>query len=691
MGGRRALLAAAAVALLAGVLLILAFLPEVVRWGALTALRGAGFAEADLRVARVGPGGLVLRDLRIGARPDLRVEEVEVAYRLPALLTGRLESVRLAGATVRATLDEGGLSLGDLTPESEGGGPAGPPALPADRIDLEEAQILIETPFGSRRAAVSARLVAGSQGAFSGELSLEAAADGLLAPDVRIANGRLTIAVRIDATGEQLVLRLPDDRPCIEVGFDALELPGALRFESAGPWCVDSADEPLVAVAWSEPPGVGGLLRVASLPFTLQRQGAPLVTGESPELRLRFDGETDAPGFALASTGGSVLLPEVEVALSGLELGFGSEGEQRLTLHVDRVAHRADPPAFHPLRVDAVALPFADPVPIEAQVRGSRLDVTLTGEHLQEEGRGSARFSSAPVRFAPDGLQPDDVTPLLADLFEDVRGAAEARGTLRWSDEGLGAELDLELRELAFSLDGLPFTGVEGTVHFDDALALRTPAGQRLRAARVDAALPITEGILDFAVGPGARVRVESARGQFAGGVVRAEGLVDLAQEEQHFQLRLEDADLASLAAIAEVSDLSVTGTLAGSIPVVLAADGLHVQRARLTAPPGGRIRYRPPTPPAHLLAAGPSGEIVLQALEDFHYEELTVRVHGAVEGEMEVTLRLRGRNPALEGGRPVDLTLNLSGAVGRVVRASTFGDRLTKRMQRLLEEGRLR
>ncbi|MEZ5826763.1 MAG: YdbH domain-containing protein [Geminicoccaceae bacterium] len=55
---------------------------------------------------------------------------------------------------------------------------------------------------------------------------------------------------------------------------------------------------------------------------------------------------------------------------------------------------------------------------------------------------------------------------------------------------------------------------------------------------------------------------------------------------------------------------------------------------------------------------------LLLQALENFHFDRLNLTLHGRVDEQMQVSLHLEGRNPDLYGGHAFELNVNLEGAL---------------------------
>ena len=77
---------------------------------------------------------------------------------------------------------------------------------------------------------------------------------------------------------------------------------------------------------------------------------------------------------------------------------------------------------------------------------------------------------------------------------------------------------------------------------------------------------------------------------------------------------------------------------------------------------------------------------LLLQALENFRYDQLRLTIDGRTDAEMDVGLHIKGANPDLYDGHPIELNLNLEGALANVLRSGLAGyqipERIRERMQ---------
>jgi hypothetical protein len=154
------------------------------------------------RIADLGFNRQRLTDVVLGdpAHPDLVADWIEVETSVGTGGVG-LTGVRGGHVRLRARLVDGRVSLGTLDRLIPKSGGAGTFALPAIRLDLEDARVRLETPYGIVGAKVSGRgrLDDGFDGrvaAATNRLSQAGCtlADGAVALTVTTRNGRPTLS-----------------------------------------------------------------------------------------------------------------------------------------------------------------------------------------------------------------------------------------------------------------------------------------------------------------------------------------------------------------------------------------------------------------------------------------------------------------------------------------------------------------
>lgn len=164
-------------------------------------------------------------------------------------------------------------------------------------------------------------------------------------------------------------------------------------------------------------------------------------------------------------------------------------------------------------------------------------------------------------------------------------------------------------------------------------------------------------------------------------------GALDLAAPQQRLSARLEGVQLGDVLAAYPTEGLSGSGVIDGSFDAQRSAEGLSVRDGKLAArAPGGVLRFRSPKIEA-LGQANPAMKIVTEALHDFHYDLLTSDVRYDENGKLNLGLRLNGHNPALEGGRPINFSIDLEEDIPALLTSLQLSDRVSETIQRRVQE----
>jgi hypothetical protein len=218
------------------------------------------------------------------------------------------------------------------------------------------------------------------------------------------------------------------------------------------------------------------------------------------------------------------------------------------------------------------------------------------------------------------------------------------------------------------------------------------PAGQRVTVEAVDIGLLLEDGEIVFGLPDGERLAVSDARFAWLGGTVRADPFtISLEDPERTVTLHASDVDLARLLAQIPLEGLSATGTLRGTVPLRLTGDIIRIDDGVLEATGPGIIRYAPAEPLPGFGDETGSVDLLLEAAENFHYDDLSLTVSGRTGEDLQARLRLVGGNPDLFNGYPVALNVNLEGALDRILRrgiATSRIDEVTRAYFERLSEG---
>ncbi len=161
----------------------------------------------------------------------------------------------------------------------------------------------------------------------------------------------------------------------------------------------------------------------------------------------------------------------------------------------------------------------------------------------------------------------------------------------------------------------------------------------------------------------------------------------DLAAAGLDLPLQVQGLQLAELFRAYPAEGLSGDGLLDGRLPLHWNGRALRIENGEVAArPPGGMLRFHSPKIIA-LAQANPAMKRVADALEDFRYERLSSAVSYDEAGKLMLNLRLNGRNPDLERGRPFNFTINLQEDIPALLTSLQLSERVSETIQRRVQE----
>lgn len=175
------------------------------------AMRALGLKDGSATLESIGTNRIVLSDVSLS--PDLKADRVEVTFDPLAVLGGRVDTVRVEGAVVRAAVDDQGrlaiAGLPEPAPASGADEPASAFVFPLNTLSLSDSRLILDLPGGAveAEATLSARFGAGVRA--SGDVTVRHAAgearlalDELQAGQVATGDWQVALAGRLTATGQ---------------------------------------------------------------------------------------------------------------------------------------------------------------------------------------------------------------------------------------------------------------------------------------------------------------------------------------------------------------------------------------------------------------------------------------------------------------------------------------------------------
>ena len=665
--------------------------------GSLRASEGFGRIETRLNLAGkdVRLGNSVMQSLAgLESRAGETLLEPLIG-KLRKALTARTQGSRFT-AQLTARRSEAGASL--VVPEARLIGREGGVLLSVSRLQIGsdgEGVPLAQGNFiggGEGLPSFSGRMEQGRDGApvfrmQIGEYSAQGAS--LELPEMVIAQargGQLGFAGSLVASGPlpggmAQNLRIPIDglysdrsgllmwRRCTEIEFERLEL-ASLALEGKGlTLCPSSAgailrsnDGSLKIAAGAPALDLAGKIGETSIeirsgpigfafPGVLSARALDIVLGPD-ETASRFKvSNIDAElGGQIAGTfsDADIRLFEVPMNLLSAE-GRWSYADQEFMISDGqfRLVDREEEERFHPLIArDAVLSLAENRISAMAALREPNSDRIVTEVQIAHDlgtAIGHADITVAGLRF-DEGLQPDEVTPLVLGVIANADGVVTGSGRIDWQDEDITSSGAFATQDFDLAAEFGPVEGVSGQIQFTDLINLTTAPDQRLTLASMNPGIEIFDGEISYEIRDGTLLAVNSGDWPFLGGTLelRPVTLNIGASEERRYVLNVSGVEASQFIQRMELSNLAATGLFDGQLPLIFDEMGNgRIEDGILTArPPGGNLSYVGELTYEDL---SPIANFAFDTLRSLDYREMELRMKGSLTGEIVTQIRFDG------------------------------------------------
>lgn len=325
----------------------------------------------------------------------------------------------------------------------------------------------------------------------------------------------------------------------------------------------------------------------------------------------------------------------------------------------------------------------ADPTSLKtdlhADVQDRGLSLTAHIEHGMTTRQGSVHAGIGPVRFTPTGTQLSTWAMPWSYPFDITDGQVSATVDATWIPDAKSADQAIQLKsgtatvvldQIAGRYREMFINGLTTTLNLQ-AQGFETitmPQPTKVTIGTVKTGVDLTDIAMTLQLGWNIGtslpvVEVRDLRSALFGGEVTSEGFrADLSRLPYSLVLKLRRLDLQKILNLEQQKDLQGTGILEGVVPVTITAAGVRVENGTVEArPPGGVIRYHLSEETIRTVTQSEANmRLVLQALNNFHYNVLQVGVQYAEDGTLNLKSRLEGKNPELKQGRPIHFNLTV-------------------------------
>lgn len=313
-------------------------------------------------------------------------------------------------------------------------------------------------------------------------------------------------------------------------------------------------------------------------------------------------------------------------------------------------------------------------VTIDLSTVGLHQNGIIEARHNLDTSAGQLTVGDATVSFGAQHLS-NRVSPW-ADDRDLVAGTISVNLGTDWNRKGSDLEVDAQTSIAIADLSGYyadtAFTGL--TTRLDATYRSATGLAAEpstITVGLVEMGLPVENISAEYTLDPDtASVEVLNLRMTAFGGVVRADPFSFRTDTGRNtLTLRAESVDLTELLSLNEFETIEVSGSISATLPLTIEGETVTIEDGTLTGDPaGGIIRYLPDSAPDESDAS--SIGLVTRTLNNFEFDTLTSDVNLTEEGDLNLKLQLKGRNPDLDENRPVILNLGVENNLPQMLKS---------------------
>ena len=313
-------------------------------------------------------------------------------------------------------------------------------------------------------------------------------------------------------------------------------------------------------------------------------------------------------------------------------------------------------------------------VSVSFETQGLSAEANVEASHNLDNENGQLSLSDAGISFASQQLSAR-ISPWKTG-WDISAGTVTIDAQAAWqrvdADWQVTAHTSVRATNLAGAWQETAFTGLTTSIEAEiDTAAGISVQPSTIEIALVEMGLPIEDITADYVLHPDAlSVDVENLRMSAFQGTVWADPFsFSTASASNNLLIHAESIDLAEILSIKEFEAIEISGSIGAELPVTIEGQSLTVSGGTLTGDaPGGVIRYLPGIASGETDVSGIG--FATRALSNFEYDSLTSEVNYQADGDLVLQMRLTGRNPDLEEGRPIILNLGVENNVPQMLRS---------------------
>jgi hypothetical protein len=428
-----------------------------------------------------------------------------------------------------------------------------------------------------------------------------------------------------------------------------------------------------------------------------QQEEAPPIEARIHPGKITFNGQFDLNKKyqgQIAVNDAAMLIPSVvqlKAVSANLRMG-ATEPTEFADFTIGQVQHMAAEPFFKTLSISGNVKnqgidgkPMAYLLEAESSVAGLRY-LKLTGKHIPVSGDGALEIQLMPLRFSPEGLQPAALSPLL-DKLDDVSGTLHANAHVQWSKRGVdNSRGKVELKNISFVNESVKVNGLNALLNLNNLLSPSSGPKQTITIQSIDPGIPLEDLLVSYQIKSmdSSQIVLEKAQFSIMDGTVSLQPtIIDSDAVRSDMLINIDNINLADFFDLIQVEGFAATGHLGGNIPITLENGQIAIKNGHLAAKSPGVLRLNSEKAAKALAGTGEEMKLLLQALQDFHYTELSLKLDKSFSHDLIAKLSVLGNNPKVKNGRAFRLNIKLETDINKILDTINQGYNLSHEILR--------
>jgi len=337
----------------------------------------------------------------------------------------------------------------------------------------------------------------------------------------------------------------------------------------------------------------------------------------------------------------------------------------------------------------------------ELRAQDDLIHLNWTLKHQLASTKGEMSFSSLPVPFGANGIDLFRIIKQHSDVSID-NGSLAIHGTLKWHQDkttqqfSLRSRCNLDLANVKGHYDTTVFSGFSGKLLMNGDMNRVIMAPSSVTLGSLYAGLPITDiamsAAFTYPFDGVAKLQINQFKAAALGGQITSDKVsIDFARASNPFVVHLRHIDAGKIAELRDQKELHIQGELDGSLPFDWTGDGLKMTAGELVSPAGGVIRYLGTESVRRLAITDQATKMVMDILNDFYYSQLKVGANYRPDGELKLSIKLKGQNPGYEQGRDIAFNFNIEENILKLLQALSVAggvsNAVEKKVQKTLQK----